>query len=136
MTAAKIRHSTLKYMRNVFYPDISPRIDWMGFEITDDNKPTYHHIVKKEFLKKEKKSTSATIENGAYLGKRSHELLHEIEALDADLYTCWNDLFLLINKMRIHPIEDVWDMIYQLKDISLELVESNNKGKKHHKHKK
>ena len=127
MTESKIRHATLKYMRDVFYPDISPRIDWMGFEINNDNRPTYHHIVKREDLKKSKQSTSATIENGAYLGKRSHELLHQIEILDKDLYDRWNDLFLVINKMRMHPTEDIWDMVYDLQYISLELIEQKNK---------
>ena len=78
---------------------------------------------------KQGESIEATVENGAYLGKKSHEMLHQIEQLDPELYECWNDLFLMINKMRIYPIQDVWEMIYQLRWLSEQEINEANRGK-------
>ena len=122
-----------KAMRNIYYDGIAKRYDWMGFLITEDNKPTYHHIVKREELIERGESYIATVENGAYLGKRSHELLHQIEQLDHDLYECWNDLFLMINRMKTYPIEHVWSMIFRLQELSLQTIKDNKNGKSHTK---
>jgi hypothetical protein len=101
----------------------------MGYLITEENKPSYHHIVKAEELKKNNESDEATIENGAYLGKVSHEMLHQIELLDHDLYESWNYLFLIINRMGIYPIPDVWKMVYNLRDISENLLYNDKNSK-------
>lgn len=118
----KNKQDVLKRMRSIYYGNISPRYDWMGYLITEENKPSYHHIVKAEDLKKNNESDEATIENGAYLGKVSHEMLHQIELLDHDLYESWNYLFLIINRMGIYPIPDVWNMVYNLRDVSEKLL--------------
>ena len=126
----KNKQLVLKSMRNIYYKDIKKRYDWMGFLITEDNKPTYHHIAKREELIERGESYIATVENGAYLGKRSHELLHQIEQQDHDLYICWNDLFLMINNLRCHPVEHVWNIIFKLKDISLNTINDNKTSKR------
>ena len=118
MNKAKKRQIVLKEMKKIYYKNIANRYDWMGYLITEDNKPSYHHITKREELIKDNKSIEATVENGAYLGKRSHELLHQIELIDHDLYVCWNDLFKAISNMRIYPIEDVWETIYKMREIT------------------
>ena len=82
----KINNEILKQMKKIYYTKESNYIDWMGFKIDDINKPSYHHIEKAENLRNNNESDIATIDNGAYLGKKSHELLHKIEVLDKDLY--------------------------------------------------
>ena len=129
MNCAKQRQLILKKMKYIYYKDISKRIDWMGYLITEDNKPSYHHIIKKEELKRINESIDATVENGAYLGKRSHEMLHKIELIDHDLYECWNDLFLIINRMNIYPIKDVWNMVFKLRDLSEKTINEHKKSK-------
>ena len=84
MNKAKQRQLVLKEMRKIYYPGMLNRVDWMGYLITDDNKPSYHHIVKREELAEANQPIDATVENGAYLGKRSHEMLHQIELIDHD----------------------------------------------------
>ena len=125
---SEINQLILHKMRKIYYPNNSEYIDWMGYKITEDNKPSYHHIEKKEILKRLKKNTSACIENGAYLGKHSHELLHRIEIVDKDLYESWNYLFLVINKMKTYPINDIWEMIYKLQKQSEELFQLDAKS--------
>ena len=108
-------------MKKIYYPKGSNYIDWMGLKITEDNKPSYHHIEKAENLRKINENDDATMENGAYLGKRSHELLHRIETKDYELYESWNYLFSLINKMKTYPIDDVWNLVNDLKEKTLKL---------------
>lgn len=122
----KLNNEILKQMRKIYYTDGKEYIDWMGFKITEENKPSYHHITKAEILRKEKENDDATLENGAYLGKKSHEMLHKIEVVDKDLYDAWNYLFLLINKMKCYPIEDVLKIMYELKEKSIEVLNNSN----------
>ncbi len=129
MKGSRNNKEILKKMRNIYYKDISPRYDWMGYLITEDNKPSYHHIVKAEDLKKNEESYDATIENGAYLGKRSHELLHMIEQLDGDLYESWNNVFQIINDGKSYPNEDMWKMVYYLRKQTEKMVENHKKSK-------
>ena len=121
MNKAKERQTVLKQMKQIYYTGIDNRIDWMGYPITEINKPSYHHIVKREDLLSRGESISATVENGAYLGKKSHEMLHLLEQIDYDLYLCWNDLFKVISNMRIYPVVLIWDTIYKMK------IESENR---------
>ena len=122
----KLNNEVLKQMKKIYYPKNKEYIDWMGFKITEVNKPSYHHIKKAEDLRKENESDIATINNGAYLGKKSHELLHKIEYLDKDLYDSWNYLFLVINKMNTYPIDDVLKIMFELQEKSINLVEEKN----------
>ena len=125
----KINNEILKQMRKIYYPDKVDYIDWMGFKITEENKPSYHHITKAKDLRDKNEDDTATLENGAYLGKKSHELLHKIETIDKDLYDSWNYLFLLINKMKCYPIDDVWQMVYNLREKTDELLEEKGLSK-------
>ena len=125
----KINNEILKQMKKIYYSKGSSYIDWMGFKIDDINKPSYHHIEKAENLRNNNKSDLATLENGAYLGKKSHELLHKIEILDKDLYNSWNYVFMLINKMKTYPVDDVWNIVFELKNKTLDLVNNVKKKK-------
>lgn len=114
----------LHQMRKVFYPNGMPYLDWMGFVIDDDNKPSYHHIFEKRNLFHKE----ATVSNGAYLGKRSHELLHRIELRDKELYDQWNNLFRLINYIHQYPDDHIWNVIFELRDRSIKLDEKAKKA--------
>ena len=129
MNGSRNNQEILKKMRTIYYKDISPRYDWMGYLITEDNIPSYHPIVKAEELKKNEESYDATVENGAYLGKRSHELLHMIEQLDDDLYESWNNIFQVINEGKQYPNEDMWKMVYYLRKQTEELIDKYKKSK-------
>ena len=98
MNKAKINKLVLQEMKKIYFSNNHEYVDWMGYRITDDNKPSYHHIEKREDLIKQNKSIEATVSNGAYLGKHSHELLHRIELVDLDLYYSWNYLFQVIRR--------------------------------------
>ena len=125
----KINNEILKQMKKIYYVKGKDYLDWMGFKITNENKPSYHHIVKAYDLRENDQSDVATLENGAYLGKKSHELLHKIEYLDNDLYIAWNKLFLLINKNKEYPKEDIWQYVFKLKEESLNTLEKDNQKK-------
>lgn len=122
MSEVQNKRIIMQTMRNIYYPKGSLYIDWMGFKITEINFPSYHHIKKAENLRKQNESDKATIDNGAYLGKQSHDLLHHIEYLNKELYKNWNNLFLLINKKKCYPIEEIWQKIYILQDITLKEI--------------
>ena len=126
MNKASVRKKIMKEMYQIYYDENKKYIDWMGYEINEINYPTYHHIEKREELIKENKDIEATLDNGAYLGIESHQMLHEIEKIDKELYYSWNHLFLVINKMRCYPVDDIIDMINKLKSISEKLIEENN----------
>ena len=127
MKKNEIHRYVLKEMKGIFYPKGARYIDWMGYPITNENKPSYHHIKKVEELKRDNYDSKATVENGAILGKRSHEILHHLEYEDYELYECWNYLFRVINDMRTYPIDDVWCMVNKLKNRTNDVL--NSKGK-------
>jgi len=126
-------HQILLEMKKIYYPlDIQNSdkyLDWMGWPITSENMPSYHHIEKVSSLKSKNEYDGATIENGAYLGTQSHQVLHYIEQIDKKLYEAWNYVFLLINKMRCYPIDDIWRMIDNLNNITIKTIEENNERK-------
>jgi len=125
----KQKRAVLHEMKKLFYHKGAKYLDWMGYPITESNCPSYHHIEKAEDLRNDGLSDEATLENGAYLGKKSHEKLHLMEMIDHDLYLCWNDLFLLINKMGIYPIDDVWETVYLLQKRTEENIIEYKKSK-------
>lgn len=116
MRRNEIQRAVLEEMRSIFYSEDVRYVDWMGYPITNKNKPSYHHIEKACELRHRHKSDLATKENGDYLGKVSHEKLGIIEHKDKELYEAWNYLFTVINNMGIYPIDDVWKMVYSLKE--------------------
>ena len=103
----------LDRMREIYYPGKNKSsigyLDWMGYEIDKLNTPTYHHI--ERAIKQKNESPKPTIENGAYLGNLSHDVLHVIERLDKNLYNEWNSLFKQIIKLGIFPTEEIWNQI-------------------------
>lgn len=125
----KTNQEILRQMKRLYYSKDNEYIDWMGFRITDENYPSYHHIIKVESLKRQNNSIDATISNGAYLGKKSHELLHRIEQYDNELYDIWNKLFLIINKMKSYPTDDIWKIVFDLQEKTLEIDKNNKKTK-------
>lgn len=74
-------------------------VDWMGYELEEDNIFHYHHIIKKEH------GGELTIDNGAILcgGASSHQYLHVIECKDFELYVYLNNLLKNINSQRCMP---------------------------------
>lgn len=84
-------------------------VDWMGFVLSRKNKLTYHHIDKK--CEKGKK----TIDNGAPLTKRGHNLLNYIELEDYELYEDWNNLFRQINDSEQPPTEEHYEKMKMLR---------------------
>lgn len=87
-----------------------PKIDWMGYEVSEENTLTYHHIVKAE------DGGDASLENGAILTKKAHAKLHTIEVLDSKLYEEYNYWFRLINDMKCSPTFEIMQIMYSLKD--------------------
>lgn len=123
----------LEEMKKIYYPgDMSYGefyLDWMGYELDDQNYPSYHHIEKASILKQKNENADPTILNGAYLGEYSHTALHYIETIDSELYDAWNNLFLQINRMNCYPTNDIWKMVYHLQTLSMEVVEKAKKVK-------
>ena len=123
-----------KVMKEIYYKDMqigdSKYLDWMGFEINYENKPSYHHIVKYSHQKSEKLVEKTTIENGAYLGEYSHIALHQIEKMNIKLYNSWNELFREIIKLGKYPTEDIWEKIFELQIESITLFDNVEDTKK------
>ena len=122
----ELKIEVLHKMKKIFYEKKTNNIDWMGNLITEENKPSYHHIEKAEDLRKKAEIDIATIDNGAYLGKLSHEQLHRIETLDVDLYIAWNELFRKINDKKTYITEDIWKEIFELKELTDKIDKKNN----------
>ena len=123
-------------MRDIYYKDcLSPDtyLDWMGYPINEENSPCYHHIVKKSSLRSEKADSKPTVENGAYLGVYSHDVLHYIERIDKGLYDAWNSIFSVINKERHYPDADVWNIVFSLQDATDKILDSYLKMKEEKK---
>lgn len=127
MKKSEIQKVVLQELLNTFMPESKEKIDWMGNPLTNKNKPTYHHIEKASELRKKHKDDSADVKNGAILGVKSHRKLNILETADPELYECWNYIFSVISAMGIYPIEDVWKMIYSLKEKTEETIYPNNK---------
>ena len=79
----KSNNKILYEMKSIYYPleyqDNDKYLDWMGYLITEENTPSYHHITKASSLKSKGEDIKATLENGAYLGVQSHIVLNYIE---------------------------------------------------------
>ena len=120
----KMSEITLDAMRRIYASDenYGVELDWMGYEMDEeDNWATYHHIVS------ETNGGSDDIDNGAILGYRSCQMLHQIEKIDKDLYDSWNEVFLIINKMGTYPIPEVWSMIMNLQVQSEQVLKEQTK---------
>ena len=87
-------------------------------------------------LKSEQQEVDSSIENGAYLGTESHAVLHYIEKIDKDLYQAWNYIFLVINKMGIYPIDDIWEIIFHLQELTDQTIDAHLAKKEKQKQQK
>ena len=127
--ASKIKNLILREMREIYYGDRTNIKDWMGFPIDDENRPSYHHISKCMDLKKNDEEYYATVNNGAYLGKKSHELLHQLEQVDREMYELWQSLFRSINHMRTYPSPEIWELISIYQEATLNILKEKSNQK-------
>jgi hypothetical protein len=102
--------------KNVLYEMFNiygyPNIDWMGYEVTDDDIITYHHI------KEKRNGGPESVNNGALLTSRAHLTLHRIEKYDIDLYNEYNYYFQIINDMKCPPTFELMEIMECLKERS------------------
>ena len=119
----------LNQMKDIYYHDKKgdEYLDWMGYQIDEENTPSAHHIVKASTLKSSNIDDTATLENTAYLGVQSHAVLHYIEKFDKELYEAWNYVFLLINRMKCYPIDDVWKIVFNLQELTDKSIDEHLK---------
>ena len=106
----KDEQSILSRMIEIYKPD---GYDWMGTKEKKNNPFTYHHIVKR-------KNGETTVENGAILTKKSHQLLNKLQARNEDLFDSWQWLFMEINHSNNPPstalLEEIRDLRKQTKE--------------------
>jgi hypothetical protein len=93
---AKLRRQIIDDMIQIYRPDL---FDWMYYQISKNNRISFHHIVE------ERNGGKLSIENGAILTLKSHADLNQIELLDKYLYVAWNELFQDINLSSVPPSE-------------------------------
>lgn len=96
-----------------------PTIDWMGFEVTESNNITYHHIVEV------RNGGKATIENGALLTKKAHKKLNQIQDSDPELYQEYQDWFRTINDMKCPPTPEIMEIMMYLKKRLITAIDVN-----------
>lgn len=92
--------------------------DWFGDKITNIDKLTRHHIVKKE------DGGENGISNYALLTSRSHNMINYLEENDVETFNKINDLFLKLNR-SMQPVSD--EYYYEIYKIRKTL---QKKGKK------
>ncbi len=74
--------------------------DWMNFALTRRNPYTFHHIVSRS------NGGADSIENGAILTRKAHDLLHLLEYICPDAYRKLQIIFTEINVSRKAPSEE------------------------------
>lgn len=100
-------HYYLAKMIDIYDPD---GVDWMNFAKTDNNKYSFHHILKREDGGKNIPS------NGAILTIHSHRFLHYLEYVCPDAFEDYQILFRRINDSqapRTQEFIDEADMIME-----------------------
>lgn len=119
----KMDQIVLDAMRKIYGPEecSDVELDWMGYEIDDENDAVYHHIVS------EKDGGSNDIENGAILGRRSRHMLHRLQNVDPELFNAWNDVFLIVNRMGTYPVPEVWNMIMDCQTQTEQVLKENSR---------
>lgn len=89
-------------------------IDIFGFQVSEDNFITYHHIIKCEDLKNLNFKTEKTIENGIALSHYGHGYLHFIEDFAPEIFNKLNKIILLLVKERRTPNDEEKNLITNL----------------------
>lgn len=98
-----------------------PTVDWMGFKVTKKNHLTYHHI------KEERNGGPETIENGALLTIKAHQLLHQLERTNKEEYDDYQYWFRIINDMKQAPTEEVMGIMYSKRKKLLNDIKTKQK---------
>lgn len=86
-------------------------IDIFNYKINQENKLSYHHIIKQEELKILEFPTNRTIENGIVLTIIGHSYFHLIEVFAPDIFNHINKIILLITKERRLPTSEERSLI-------------------------
>ena len=89
-------NKNLKKMIKIFKPN---GFDWMNFVITRRNPYTFHHI------KSRSEGGADSIENGAILTRRAHDLIHLLEFVCPSAYKDLQDVFIRINRSH-KPLDE------------------------------
>jgi len=131
----EIKKQVKEIMISIYYPldniNSDKLVDWMGYPFDSFDDLTYHHITKASILRFSSKDDKATLQNGALLTDLSHQILHKIETIEPDLYELWNSIFILINKSRKYPSDDILDIVKKLQKVSEETIDEYNNKKRH-----
>lgn len=73
-------------------------VDWMGYELGENEIFSYHHLVPK------RKGGKESINNGSILGdKSSHPYIHLIEMVDYEMFKYITNMLYNINNQREMP---------------------------------
>ena len=118
----------LKKMIKIYKPN---GIDWMNFTLSRRNPYTFHHIISRS------DGGDDTIENGAILTRRAHDLLHILEYVCPEVYEKLKELFIKINVSRKAPdveikkeieeiLHDIFDGSTYETTIDIDLSEFSN----------
>ena len=88
---------TLIIMGYIYNPD---GFDWMNYQISKENPVSYHHIVEK------RRNGTTTVENGAILTDKSHDLLNILDQFCPQAYNDLQDVFIRINNSNEPPTNE------------------------------
>ncbi len=92
-----MKDTTLLLMNYIYNPD---GYDWMNFKERQGNLYTYHHIQER------RNGGHKTVENGAILTHRAHDLLNMIEVRCPKIYDQLQEVFRRINASNEPPTND------------------------------
>lgn len=98
-----------------------PTVDWMGFKVTKNNHITYHHI------KEDRNGGTETVENGALLTVKAHQLLHKLEHTNEAEYQEYQYWFRVINDIKQRPSDEIMHIMYTKKKKLLEQTRAKQK---------
>ena len=105
----KNKIANLKIMVKKYKPD---GIDWMNFVLTRKNPFTFHHIISRS------NGGEDTVENGAILTRRAHDLIHILEYACPEAYNDLQEVFMEINASNKPPTFEIFnkidDILYNL----------------------
>ena len=98
-------NKTLIVMGYIYNPD---GFDWMNFQLTKNNKYTFHHIVEK------KNGGDDSVENGAILTDIAHKFLNILEIFCPYAYDDLQNIFIRINISQRPPTNEIMKEIDQI----------------------
>lgn len=108
----KDKEDKLKTMLKIYKPN---GVDWMNFVLTRRNPYTFHHIISRS------DGGEDSIENGAILTRKAHNLIHILEYACPDAYHDLQEIFVRINgsnspatNKTLNEIDDILYDIFNL----------------------